>query len=70
MLSIRQDGTFVNSQRISGVTVADLDLCDMQYTFRISVEPDARPVGGLTLYGKGFGDYDQDIKVTLFEQPD
>jgi predicted transcriptional regulator len=70
MLSIRRDGTYINSQRISDVTVTDLGLNDMQYTFRISVEPDACPVGGLTIYGKGFGDYDQDIKVTMFEQPD
>lgn len=67
MLSIRKNGTFINSQQISAVTVDDLDLSGQLFTFRLSVEPDARPVGGLTLYGKGFGDYDQDIVVTLFE---
>jgi predicted transcriptional regulator len=70
MLSIRKTGTFINSQQISAITVDDLDLSSQLFTFRLSVEPDARPVGGLTLYGKGFGDYDQDIVVTLFEQPE
>jgi predicted transcriptional regulator len=32
-----------------------------QWTLRLSVDEDAAHVGGLTLYGKGFGNYNQDI---------
>ncbi len=68
-LSVRDSGTWLNNRQISAVTLADLNLRGHQFTLRLSVEPDARYIGGLTLFGKGFGDYDQDILVTLYERP-
>lgn len=69
LLSVRQTGTYLNDCKISEVMLDDLHLDGRQFTFRLSVEPDARFVGGLTLFGKGFGDYNQDILVTLYERP-
>jgi len=69
LLSIRDTGTWLNGRPVSSVTLRDLGLSGHQFAFRLSVEPDARPVGGLTVFGKGFGDYDQDIKVSLYGRP-
>ena len=37
--------------------------------FRMSVDDDAAHVGGLTIFGKSFGNYGQDIKVSLNYAP-
>jgi predicted transcriptional regulator len=34
-----------------------------QWTFRLAVLPDAVHKGGLTLYSKGFGNYDQNMLI-------
>lgn len=36
---------------------------------RLGVDDDAENVGGLTIYGKGFGNYGQDIKVSIHYTP-
>jgi predicted transcriptional regulator len=63
---IRPDGTYVNNEKISDVTVEDIDIKKDPYiSFTIGVKPDAKYVGGLSLFGKGFGDYGQDIIATF-----
>ena len=37
--------------------------------FRFQVEDDAENVGGLTLFGKGFGNYNQDMEVQISYSP-
>ncbi|MFZ2638940.1 MAG: transcriptional regulator, partial [Agathobacter rectalis] len=37
--------------------------------FRIAVEEDSAHVGGLTIFGKSFGNYDQDIVVSINYAP-
>jgi predicted transcriptional regulator len=34
-------------------------------TFRIAVKPDAKHLGGINIFGRGFGNYDQDIILRL-----
>ena len=36
---------------------------------RLAVENDSEHVGGITLYGKSFGNYDQDIRVAINYAP-
>ena len=43
--------------------------CHSSIRFRLAVEDDARHVGGLTIFGKSFGNYSQDIKVSLGYAP-
>lgn len=66
VLSINKKGTFIDGLKISDVNVRQLHL-DYKSTlkFEFAVEEDAEHVGGLTLYGTGFGNYNQDIKVSL-----
>lgn len=66
IVRINNQGTFLNGEKISDITLRDVDIRQKQWQFRISVQEDATHVGGLTLYGKGFGNYDQDIEFKLF----
>ncbi|UJF32473.1 ArsR/SmtB family transcription factor [Paenibacillus hexagrammi] len=68
MFKINKDGTFLDGQKLSDVTLGDLDIRQKQWTLRIAVLPDAKHVGGLTLFGSGFGNYNQDIVVKLYKE--
>lgn len=60
------DGTFVDGVQISNVTLADLDLASHHsIRVRIGIEDDAKHPGGINIFGKGFGNYDQDIVLRL-----
>ena len=70
LLVINKKGTYIDGLKISDVTI---DSFDLDYRsgirFRIAVEDDAAHVGGLTLFGKSFGNYGQDIRVSLNYAP-
>jgi predicted transcriptional regulator len=70
LLSINKKGTYVDGMKISDVNI---NMLQLDYTssirFRIAVEEDSAHVGGLTLYGKNFGNYAQDIKVSINYTP-
>jgi predicted transcriptional regulator len=52
----------VDNHKISDVTLQDLNLESYPYIrFKIGVKPDAVHKGGVNLFGRRFGDYDQDI---------
>ncbi|MBJ7576791.1 helix-turn-helix domain-containing protein [Devosia sp. MC532] len=59
-------GTYVDGMKISPVSMADLDL-DTHHSIRlrIAVKDDAKHPGGINIFGKGFGNYDQDIVLRL-----
>lgn len=69
-LTVDDTGSYIDDQRISDVTIGDLQLTGSQFYVRFSVEEDANPAGGLTIYGKCYGDYDQDIIVTTYYKKD
>lgn len=63
---VRGDGTHLNGLRISDTVVEELQLGAKSFvTVRIGNKPDAKYVGGFNLFGKGFGDYNQDIVLTM-----
>lgn len=70
LLVINHRGTYIDGLKISDVTTNTLKL---DYTsairFRLAVEEDAAHVGGLTLFGKSFGNYSQDIQVSINYTP-
>lgn len=70
MISINKKGTFVDGLMISDVNIKEFNL-DNKSTirFRFQVEEDAKNVGGLTIFGNGFGNYSQDIKVRISYSP-
>lgn len=69
-LEINHVGTFIDSVRISAVTIDDLRLTsDSTIRFRLSVPEDAEHSGGLTIYGRNFGNFEQDIRVQILYSP-
>lgn len=63
---ITAQGTYVDGTRISDVTLADIDLVSHRsIRLRIEVKADAKHPGGLNIFGRGFGNYDQDIVLRL-----
>jgi predicted transcriptional regulator len=63
---ITPEGSFVDGVRISSVSLGDLDLANHHsIRFRIGVDPKARHPGGINIFGRGFGNYDQDIVLRI-----
>ncbi len=59
---INSEGCFIGGIKTSSVTLADLGITPAKrLKFRIAVHDDSAHVGGFTLFGKGFGDYDEGI---------
>jgi len=63
---INATGTYVDGVKISPFTLKDLDL-DTHHSIRlrIGVKPEAKHPGGINIFGRGFGNYDQDIVLRL-----
>lgn len=66
-LRIMQDGCNMDGDYLSDVGLSALHLNDDQFIdFRVIVSPEAANPGGVTLFGHGFGNHDQDIDVKLY----
>lgn len=64
LLSINNYGTFMDGLKISDVTLEDLNLnYKSDIVFKLAVPDSAKHVGGLTIFGKNFGNYNQGIHV-------
>lgn len=66
-IRITNQGTYIDGEKLSNMTIDNfvtppIDL----WKYRIEVKADAEHVGGCTLFGKNFGNYDQDIKLKIF----
>lgn len=60
------DGTYVDGVKISPITLKELDLGrHHSVRLRIEVKKDAKHRGGINVFGRGFGNYDQDIMMRL-----
>ncbi|WP_285295288.1 ArsR/SmtB family transcription factor [Aureimonas altamirensis] len=63
---VTADGTYVDGLRVSPIAIADLDLVTHHsIRVRIAVKADAHRPGGMNIFGRGFGNYDQDIVLRL-----
>ncbi len=70
MLIINHKGTFIDGKKISDVTIDKMELTSKStLKFKLEVPDDAEHVGGLTIFGKGFGNYNQDINVKIAYSP-
>lgn len=69
LLTINRQGTFIDGLQLSDITIQDIKKDTTSgFLFRLSVPSDAKHVGGLTLYGKNFGNYHQGIRVKVLYQ--
>lgn len=70
LLVINDYGTYIDGLKISDVSTLSLYLdYNSDIRLRLAVENDSEHVGGITLYGKSFGNYDQDIRVAINYAP-
>ena len=59
-------GSFVDGIKISTVTLKDLDIgSHHSIRLRVGIRGDARHPGGINIFGRGFGNYDQDIIMRI-----
>ena len=64
--TVNGKGTFIDGRKLSDVTVAALDLnAHRSIRLKIEVKPDASHPGGVNIFGRRFGNYDQDIMMRL-----
>lgn len=70
MLVVNKNGTFIDGLKISDISTTQLALTSQDdLRFRFQVQEPARNIGGITLFGKNFGNYNQDIKVRINYSP-
>lgn len=64
---ISKEGTFIDDQKISEVTLKDYKLGNKDYiTVRIGIKEDAEYQGGVNLFGETYGDYAQNINMKIY----
>lgn len=70
LIVINNHGTFIDGLKISDVSLKQMKL-DYRSPLKLkfAVPEDCEHVGGLTIYGSSFGNYNQDIKVSINYSP-
>lgn len=63
--SITQRGSYIDGVKLSNVAIQDLNLDQGPIRVRLGNKRDARNVGGVTLFGSSFGNYQQDLVLRL-----
>ncbi len=70
MIVVNKKGTFIDGIKISDVSSSRLSIGPQDdITFRLQTQEPAVNVGGITLFGKEFGNYNQDIRVRVNYSP-
>ena len=60
------DGSYVDGTKISPISLKELDLeGHRSIRLRIGIKDEAKHKGGINIFGRGFGNYDQDIVMCL-----
>lgn len=68
-LILNKNGTFIDGLKISDIRIQDFHFdYKSSIHFKLSVSEDSSNIGGLTLFGSSFGNYNQDIKVLVSYQ--
>jgi predicted transcriptional regulator len=63
---VTTDGTYIDGIKISEVNIEQLNVKDKHYiSLRIGVKPTAQNVGGINIFGKKFGNYEQELMLRL-----
>lgn len=66
-VSVSSKGAYVDGIKMSHVTAADLGVSfGKEIKFKLASQEDAVNCGGISLFGKHFGNYKQDIEITMY----
>lgn len=70
LVLVNKEGCFIDGRKISDLSIDHFEIdYKSDITFKLGVPENAANVGGLTVFGKGFGNYNQDISVrVIFEE--
>ena len=65
--SVTDQGSFVDGEKVSDTTLADLKLSE-HHSIRVTlgVKENAEHMGGMNIFGKGFGNYDQGLVLRTY----
>lgn len=70
LIVINNSGTFIDGLKISDVSLRSMNLdYRSPLKLRFAIPEDAKHIGGITIFGSGFGNYNQDIKVSIGYSP-
>ena len=70
LIVINHKGSFVDGLQISNVSLKDLNLdYRSPMKFKLGIPDDADHIGGLTIFGRNFGNYNQNIQVRISYSP-
>lgn len=59
--------SYIDKEVISSRKLSDLSLKEKEYiSFKLGIKKDAVNLGGINMFGKEFGDYPQDLKMTIY----
>ena len=65
-IEIRNNGTYIDNELVSPITLQDINYGDEGIiTFKIGVHENAKNCGGINIFGRKFGDYNQNIILTI-----
>lgn len=65
--SVTDEGSFVDGMKISDVTLDDLKVSEHHsIRVKVGVKENAEHMGGMNIFGKGFGNYDQGIVMRAY----
>ena len=64
--NVTSNGSFIDGIEVSKVKLKDLEIHDhTSVKVRIGIKEDSKNVGGINVFGKGFGNYAQDILLRM-----
>lgn len=63
---ITDHGSYLDGEPWSKVSLSDLPYQNDRFTLRFEIQNFATHKGGCTIFGKGFGNYNQDIEVKVY----
>lgn len=71
-IGVRRDGVYLNGEKVSyDITLALFEKKPSDRSlFKVECKKDSEFVGGFNIFGKTFGDYPQDIRMTVTERND
>lgn len=67
--TVDENGSYVDGVKLSNVTIADLGIDGSPIRLRVGNKSDALNPGGVTLFGKTFGNYEQDLTLRIAYDP-
>jgi predicted transcriptional regulator len=63
---VTRDGSFIDGVAVSDVSLASLEIAkNTSIVVRLGIKENAKNRGGMNIFGRGFGNYDQGIIMRI-----